>query len=190
LDWFKGLEDKDEALKEARKLMEDDDEEEQKPEKPRVEKEESSEEEEDDSPKRPKNKSKSKTKVKKSDSSEEEEEDDSRSSESESPSKPKPNSKSKNKLTSRKSELDLAALNQDQALAILDQREVETVRLKKRYYSDALSFISQIEDACPVVEELLGSKSKQEVLEAMEFFTICEAYKIEGAQVSDRIFDI
>ena len=91
-------------------------------------------------------------------------------------------SKAKRKV--RKSDgIDLAAVSQEQVLATLDQNELVALRLKKRYYSDALTFIALLEQAMPTVSDLLASKVKSEVLESMDFFCTAYDYKIEQARI-------
>ena len=96
---------------------------------------------------------------------------------------PKPKSKRAKPTKRRKSELDMAALTSEQnALAALDGNEMLSLKLRKKYYSEALNFIQQIENAIPIASQLLGSTHKSEVLEAMEFFRIIHEYKFEGAE--------
>lgn len=98
---------------------------------------------------------------------------------------PKPKSKRGGRTKRRKSELDMAALTSEQAaLAALDGNEMLSLKLRKKYYSEALNFIQQIENGIPIAGQLLGSTHKSEVLEAMEFFRIIHEYKFEGAEVS------
>lgn len=79
----------------------------------------------------------------------------------------------------------------EQAFAQLDQDKLAKLRLTKRYYSDALVFINEIEKAIPNVEKLLASKAKSEVLESIEFFKIATEYKIANADVgSAAIFEL
>ena len=59
---------------------------------------------------------------------------------------------------------------------------VEKLQLTKRYYSEALRFIEVIDEASPTVIQLLSSKNKSEVIEAMDFFVIIDAYKLETAR--------
>lgn len=73
------------------------------------------------------------------------------------------------------------------AFARLDQDKLTKLRLTKRYYSDALTFMTELEKAVPQVEKLLASKVKGEVLEAMEFFKVAYEYKIESAEVSPAV---
>ena len=98
---------------------------------------------------------------------------------------PKPKTKRDRSTKRRKSELDMAALTNEQAaLAALDGNEMLALKLRKKYYSEGLNFIQQIENAIPIASQLLGSTHKSEVLEAMEFFRIIHEYKFEGAEVN------
>lgn len=58
--------------------------------------------------------------------------------------------------------------------------------LTRRYYIEALKFIQVIHEASPVAAQLLGSKNKSEVIEAMDFFVIADAYCIETARSGIR----
>ncbi|KAM0749558.1 hypothetical protein T439DRAFT_315829 [Meredithblackwellia eburnea MCA 4105] len=94
-----------------------------------------------------------------------------------------PKSKTKSKAARRKSDgLDLAAADQSHLLAAVDQDTLARLRLTKKYYQDAISFIRQIEEASQTVIQLVASVVKSEVLEAMEFFKIAYEYKVEAAE--------
>ena len=93
--------------------------------------------------------------------------------------------KSKGKKSGHKSELDMAALTDEQAaLAALESNQLLHLRLRKRYYSEALNFIRQVEEAAQTIFKLLGSTHKTEVLESMEFFRVAREYQLESAEVS------
>ena len=101
---------------------------------------------------------------------------------------PKKKSKKRSKLGPRKSQLDVAALSSEQeALAALQTDEILHLRLRKKYYVEALNFIRQIEGAMETMCNLLGSTNKPEVLEAMEFFRVAHEYKFSTAMVSHPI---
>jgi len=90
----------------------------------------------------------------------------------------------KNKLQPRKSQLDVDALNQEQAaLAQYDEQEITQRRLQKKFCRDALTFIDEIENAMEPMCKLLGSKNKAEVLEVMDFFRVAHEYQFESAKV-------
>jgi condensin complex subunit 1 len=90
--------------------------------------------------------------------------------------------------TGRKSELDMAALTDEQAaLAALESNQLLHLRLRKRYYSEALNFIRQVEEAAQLIFQLLGSTHKTEVLESMEFFRVAHEYQLDSAEVSDEM---
>ncbi|KAH9035820.1 non-SMC mitotic condensation complex subunit 1-domain-containing protein [Lactarius hengduanensis] len=84
----------------------------------------------------------------------------------------------------RKSELDMAALTDEQAaLAALESNQLLHLRLRKRYYSEALNFIRQVEEAAQLIFQLLGSTHKTEVLESMEFFRVAHEYQLDSAEI-------
>ncbi|KAF2218651.1 condensin complex component cnd1 [Elsinoe ampelina] len=60
------------------------------------------------------------------------------------------------------------------------------LNLTRRYYVEALKFIEVVHEASPIAIQLLGSKNKSEVIEAMDFFVIADAYKIETARAGIR----
>ncbi|KZT06979.1 uncharacterized protein LAESUDRAFT_652146 [Laetiporus sulphureus 93-53] len=94
-------------------------------------------------------------------------------------SKPKP----KKKKRSRKSELDMAALtNEQEALAALENNQLLGLRLRKRYYAEGLNFIRQVEEGMQTVQRLLASTNKLEVLEAIEFYRVVHEYQFDGAE--------
>lgn len=68
-----------------------------------------------------------------------------------------------------------------QAYAQIDQDQLSKLRLTKRYYHDAIAFITELERATPQILLLLASKVKSEVLESMEFFKVAFEYKISSA---------
>jgi hypothetical protein len=87
----------------------------------------------------------------------------------------------------RKSELDMAALGDEQAaVAALESTELMKLRLTKKYCAEALNFVKQLDGAMSTLSDLLGSKSKPEVLEAIEFFRVAHEYKLEGSDVSNN----
>jgi len=81
----------------------------------------------------------------------------------------------------RVSAADIAAVAAEQAS--IDPNLVLTLRWRKRYYTEALRFINQIEFAIPTLCELLVSTTKTEVLESMRFFRTAYEYNIMSAEV-------
>ena len=81
----------------------------------------------------------------------------------------------------RVSAADIAAVAKEQAS--IDPNLVLTLRGRKRYYTEALRFINQIESAIPILCELLVSTTKTEVLESMRFFRTAYEYNIMSAEV-------
>ncbi|CCM04752.1 uncharacterized protein FIBRA_06942 [Fibroporia radiculosa] len=96
---------------------------------------------------------------------------------------PKTPKKSKLKKRPRKSELDMAALSNEQAaLAALESNQLLHLRLRKKYYSEGLNFIRQVEEGMKTIQRLLASTNKLEVLEVIEFFRVSYEYQFEGAE--------
>lgn len=63
---------------------------------------------------------------------------------------------------------------------------IEKLTLTRRYYNEALKFIDVLHEATTTVCQLLGSKNKSEVIEAMDFFEIGDAYNIEQNKLGIR----
>ena len=117
---------------------------------------------------------------------EDEDEEDSMSVDGDSQETPKQKKKKPkaSKLKPRKSQLDMDAFTQEQAaVAALEADELLRLKLKRKYYAEAMTFIHQIENAMDVLTQLLGSTNKAEVLETMEFFRYAYSYELEGAKV-------
>ena len=93
--------------------------------------------------------------------------------------------RTRKKKKPRKSQLNIDALQTEaEAIAILDSNEMLHLKLRKRYYAEGLSFIRQIEQGMKIIEQLLASTAKPEVLEAMEFFRVAHEYQFDSAEVS------
>ncbi|KAL9100937.1 MAG: hypothetical protein Q9163_003752 [Psora crenata] len=63
---------------------------------------------------------------------------------------------------------------------------VARLQLTRKYYTEAVRFIEVLHAGTPVVCQLLSSKNKSEVIEAMDFFVVIDAYKIETARTGIR----
>lgn len=88
-------------------------------------------------------------------------------------------------LGPRKSHLNMQALTEEQAvLAQYPPEQLALMDLQRKYYREALKFIHHIETAMETVEKLLGSKSKPEVAEVIDFFRVAHEYEFSGAKVS------
>ncbi|KAI5117543.1 hypothetical protein M0805_004372 [Coniferiporia weirii] len=95
----------------------------------------------------------------------------------------KKNKKKKKSKKPRKSQLDISALTDEQvALAALQSSQILNLKLRKRYYAEALNFIRRIEGAMEIIGQLLGSTNKAEVLESIEFFRVAHEYQFVGAE--------
>lgn len=60
------------------------------------------------------------------------------------------------------------------------------LQLTRKYYTEALRFIQTLHEGASIVCQLLSSKNKSEVIEAMDFFVVIDAYKIEAARSGIR----
>ena len=60
------------------------------------------------------------------------------------------------------------------------------LQLTRKYYTEAIRFIDVLHGGTPVVCQLLSSKNKSEIIEAMDFFVVIDAYKIEAARTGIR----
>lgn len=78
-----------------------------------------------------------------------------------------------------------AAIEQAQK-ASRDLQNLEKAQMMRKLLLDALEFIDTINEAAEVVTQLLASKNKSEVTEAMDFFTTIDAYKIANAKIGIR----
>ena len=63
---------------------------------------------------------------------------------------------------------------------------IEKLTLTRRYYNEALKFIDVVHDATTTFCPLLGSRYKSEVIEAIDFFEVGDAYNIEQNKVGIR----
>jgi condensin complex subunit 1 len=63
---------------------------------------------------------------------------------------------------------------------------IEQLQRVRKYYTDALNFIETLHRASSIICQLLSSKNKSEVIEAMDFFVIIDAYKVEVAMAGIR----
>jgi condensin complex subunit 1 len=79
----------------------------------------------------------------------------------------------------------IAAVEKAQAEAATAEA-LNKLQLTKRYYTEALKFIDILHTASEKVCQLLSSQNKSEVVEAMDFFVILDAYKIETARTGIR----
>ncbi|ERF70955.1 hypothetical protein EPUS_06740 [Endocarpon pusillum Z07020] len=60
------------------------------------------------------------------------------------------------------------------------------LQLTKKYYTEALRFIESVHEASEIVCQLLSARNKSEVIEAMDFFVVIDAYKVETARIGIR----
>lgn len=78
--------------------------------------------------------------------------------------------------------VDLQALAAQQSkLSPVEAEKLVRLRLTRRYYVDALTFIEQLAAAIPILSLLLVSTSKAEALESMECFRVAHEYRVPGS---------
>ena len=63
---------------------------------------------------------------------------------------------------------------------------INKLQLTRRYYIEALRFIETLHEASPHIIQLLASKNKSEVIEAMDYFVVADAYGLEGSKAGIR----
>lgn len=63
---------------------------------------------------------------------------------------------------------------------------IEKLTLTRRYYNEALKFIDVLHDATGTICQLLGSRNKSEVIEAIDYFEVGDAYNIEQNKLGIR----
>ncbi|KAL4864967.1 hypothetical protein BDV12DRAFT_175357 [Aspergillus spectabilis] len=60
------------------------------------------------------------------------------------------------------------------------------LQLTRKYYNEAIRFIEVLHMASTIVTQLLSSRNKSEAIEAMDFFVMLDAYKVETARTGIR----
>ena len=101
--------------------------------------------------------------------------DDATQMESDSPKKP-------SEITEEQQAAALKKAAEDAATSELMGR----LQLTRKYYIEAIRFIEVLHQASLTVCQLLAAKNKSEVIEAMDFFVVIDAYKVETARTGIR----
>ena len=73
--------------------------------------------------------------------------------------------------------------SQPAPLAPASEAELRHLQGLLKYYTDGIKFIKQIEGSIPLLCELLGSNSKAEVVEAIQFFMVAHRFDMECSRV-------
>jgi len=79
--------------------------------------------------------------------------------------------------------VDGAQMNPEQAVDALNANELAAKRLRKKYFVEAIKFVRELDIATGHIQLLLGSTSKAEVLEAMDYFQTAHALQVTNAEV-------
>lgn len=61
-------------------------------------------------------------------------------------------------------------------------QQLATLLLQRRYYTDAVHFVRQLEAVLPTLGQLLGSTIKTEVADTIDFLVEAHAYHLDGAE--------
>lgn len=97
---------------------------------------------------------------------------------------PRPKDKKKRRQP-RVSAADIAAVMSDPN-PVFDPQEVAILRVQQKYYGDAARFAAQIEEAIPILSQLLVSTAKTDALEAIQFFRLAYDLKVTSAKKGIR----
>jgi condensin complex subunit 1 len=87
-----------------------------------------------------------------------------------------------NEMTDAEKEAVMKKAQEDAATA----QVLDMLQKTRKYLLEAMKFIDVINYAAEVVTQLLSSKNKSEVIEAMDFFTVIDAYKIQNSRIGIR----
>ncbi|MCJ1475189.1 Condensin complex subunit [Lambiella insularis] len=85
-------------------------------------------------------------------------------------------------ITEEQQQAALSKIAEDAATSELMTR----LQLTRKYYTEAIRFIEVLHEATSIVCQLLSSKNKSEVIEAVDFFVVIDAYKVETARTAIR----
>lgn len=85
-------------------------------------------------------------------------------------------------------------MSEEERLAAIQKAEkdaataevVAKLKLTRKYYIEALKFLEIVHEASDITCQLLSAKNKSEVIEAMDFFVIIDAFKVEVARKGIR----
>ncbi|ORX60492.1 hypothetical protein DM01DRAFT_1300277 [Hesseltinella vesiculosa] len=69
---------------------------------------------------------------------------------------------------------------------VIDPEKLKQLGFMQTFLKDAVAFIEQLEKSMPLISQFLSSKSKMEVLEAMDFFMTAHLYKVNQANAGIR----
>lgn len=70
--------------------------------------------------------------------------------------------------------------------SLATEQQISQLQMLQRFYTEATKFVEILMSSSEMIVQLLASKTKTEVLEAMDFFVIADAYKLETARIGIR----
>ncbi|KAG4304581.1 hypothetical protein PORY_001974 [Pneumocystis oryctolagi] len=90
------------------------------------------------------------------------------------------------KMTSKETFLKILENYKDNFNCDISIEDFTKLHFTRRYYCEALKFIESLHMGSILINQLLASKNKSEVIEAMEFYVVSDAYKLEFAKSGIR----
>lgn len=69
---------------------------------------------------------------------------------------------------------------------VAKDQAMQNLLLQKRYYSDAVIFVKQLDAVVPTLCRLLASHTKTEVFEVMDFFVDASVYRLQSSELGVR----
>ena len=66
------------------------------------------------------------------------------------------------------------------------EEQISHLQMLRKFYTEACKFIETAGAGSDLIIQLLASKTKTEVIEAMDFFVVADAYKLESARLGIR----
>ncbi|RAK74380.1 condensin subunit YCS4 [Aspergillus fijiensis CBS 313.89] len=88
--------------------------------------------------------------------------------------------------TTRLTEEEKAAAIKHAAEQAATSELLTRLQLTRKYYNEAIRFIEVLHEASATVAQLLSSRNKSEAIEAMDFFVVLDAYKVETSRSGIR----
>ena len=96
--------------------------------------------------------------------------------------------------TKLESDQSQGGMTEEEKIAAIKKAQEETatseiiskLQLTKKYYMEAMRFIETVHEASAIICQLLSARNKSEVIEAMDFFVVIDAYKVESARTGIR----
>ncbi|RKP17363.1 ARM repeat-containing protein, partial [Rozella allomycis CSF55] len=69
--------------------------------------------------------------------------------------------------------------DKDKNLTRTDELHLNEIQLQIKYYKDAIEFVGSLKQVGPIVQQMMGSTNKAEIIEAIDLIVLFYVYKIE-----------